>query len=102
MKSRLQPVKTLQSIFDSRQLPKNIPTKWLDRNVNTVQITLALIEAKIESIDLEKAISSIDNILIEQIDDYKRLILRDSTNAKVLIIRSAWIYLSSLNGYQST
>lgn len=88
--------------FDLRKLPKEIPKKWLDRNVNTVQITLDLVQAKIEKIDLEKAISSVDNIIIEQINDYKRLILRDPSKEVVLTIRSHWIYLSSLSGYQNT
>ncbi|GAB2767956.1 hypothetical protein GCM10027275_08040 [Rhabdobacter roseus] len=88
--------------FDLRKLPKKIPKKWLDRSVNTVQITLDLVQAKIEKIDLEKSISSVDNIIIEQINDYKRLILRDASKAEVLTLRSTWIYLSSFSGYQNT
>ncbi|WP_221391969.1 Imm50 family immunity protein [Dyadobacter sp. NIV53] len=88
--------------FDLGEFPKKIPKKWLDRNINTVQITLDLIQAKIEEIDLEKAISSVDSIIIEQISDYKRITLRDASKAEVLTIRSTWIYLSSLNGYQNT
>lgn len=67
-----------------------------------MQITLVLIEAKIEAIDLEKAISNVNNIIIEQIGDYKWLILRDASNAEILTIRSAWIYLNSLSGYKKT
>ncbi|WP_221392844.1 hypothetical protein [Dyadobacter sp. NIV53] len=74
--------------LDPGKRPKKIPKKWLDRNVNSVQIILDLVQAKIEKIDLDNNISSIDNIIIEQINNYKRIILRDALQAEVLSIKS--------------
>lgn len=87
--------------FDLKRLPENMPKKWLANHVNAVQIALDLISAEIEVIDLKKAISSIKSIKGEYDNIYKRLIFKDELNEDVLVLKSSWIYISSLNGYQN-
>jgi hypothetical protein len=88
--------------FDLKELPEKMPKKWLDKKVNTVQVTLDLVQAKIEAMDFSKSISSIENIIIEQFNGYKQVIFLDASKSEILAIRSTWIYLSSLVGYQNS
>ena len=92
---------TINVRFDLKELPGEMPKKWLDKKVNTVQITLALVQAKIEAMDFSRSISSIENIIIEQVNSYKKIIFLDASKSEILTIRSTWIYLSSLVGYQN-
>jgi hypothetical protein len=86
--------------FDLKELPGEMPKKWLDKKVNTVQITLALVQAKIEAMDFSRSISSIENITIELVNGFTQITFLDASKSKILTIRSTWIYLSSLAGYQ--
>lgn len=86
--------------FDLKDLPKAIPQKWLMNQVNAVQLTLDLIQAKIEYLHSDNLKAGSYSLTIEQLDDYKRLTLINTTKGKSLVIKASWIYLNSLLGYR--
>lgn len=87
--------------IDITTLPRELPKKWQVAEINTVQLTFDLINAQIETFDLNSQVSSVTRISVLEDTGSKRMILADSSETEVLIIRSSWIYLQSVKAYRN-
>lgn len=83
--------------FDTKELPKEKPLKWVERNVNTVQIELLLVKTEILFFEII-AKFLIGDMQIELIEDYKKVSL--ISKGKVLFtLKAKWLNIQSVTGY---
>ena len=84
--------------FDIWELPKIQPEKWIERNVNAVQIDLVLINSEILFFKLSGS-NLAGKLEIDLVGDYKKVSF--SINGRIVfVIRSKWLNVQSSIGYQ--
>jgi hypothetical protein len=88
--------------LDLNQLPAQLPQKWIDRQVNCVQISLSMIAATIDFWNVKESISNVANIFIEQTEKTRVLKMRDKMQNDIIVVSAKWIYLTTFNGYRRT
>jgi hypothetical protein len=85
--------------FDTKELPEEIPSKWIERSVDTVQIELLLIKTDILFVECTSKVSA-GNLQIEQVEDSKRLSLINN-GKPVFILTAKWLNIQSVTGYST-
>lgn len=84
--------------IDTKELPVNMPEKWVKREVNIVQIELEIIVDKILEFDVGN--SNEYTLEIESVkNNHRRIYLREKKNNKTICIEASWIYLKNITGY---
>ena len=82
--------------FDIWELPKIQPEKWIERNVNAVQIELILVNSEILFFELGGSNLS-GKLEIDLVGDYKKVSI--SINGRIVfVIRSKWLNVQSIIG----
>lgn len=87
--------------FELSKLPKDMPKKWIIDKVNSVQVSLDLIQAKIEAIEVGTAVATTSNIEIQSVQGGRRVVFKNGSKKEVLVIKATWIYLASMSGHHS-
>ncbi|GAB3162597.1 Imm50 family immunity protein [Telluribacter humicola] len=85
--------------FDLYELPEPMPDKWAYRNVNAVQVIIDLVQAEIEKFNLGTYNYNSANIMVNQTEDRKMLIVTDDLGEDILVLKTSWLYLNSIGGY---
>ncbi len=86
--------------FDLNQYPQNPPLKWVNRNNNTVNLTLCILENEVISFQRQKLSAVRGNLKIDPIGDHKLVTFSDSDSKNpTLEIKCRWIYLYGMRAY---
>lgn len=87
----------LYMYVDTKDLPRNMPPKWLIRKVNTVQFLIAFIS--IEFIDFNLTNGMNCNIVISNNNGKKRVCITNNTDGKKVCFDAKWIYVNEISAY---
>ena len=87
-------------VFDIENLPNNIPSKWKEGKVNTIQIILNFISAEIKCIGLNnKNYRNLCLDIVKLENGTKRIMGIDKTGKSAFEFNANWIYVKNISGY---
>ena len=82
---------------DTRELPQNIPSKWLIRKVNTVQFLIAFIS--VEFIEFNQTNGANCNIAISNNNGKKRVCITNNTDRNKICFDTESISVKKISAY---
>ena len=82
---------------DTRELPQNIPPKWLIRKVNTVQFLIAFIS--VEFIEFNQTNGANCNIAISNNNGKKRVCITNNTDRNKICFDTESISVKKISAY---
>lgn len=88
--------------FDTQELPNELPTKWKNGNVNTLQISMEFIDVNVKKIFINENNYKKVIFIIEAMADSKRVRCIDVYGEEVFDLEVKWIYLKNISGYRNT
>lgn len=87
--------------FDIKNMPKDMPSKWIERKINTVQFVFGFLSVKFIDFNIDKDSKNKCILKCEKIAIDKNKITITSSEGKVkLSFFSKWSYIKSMSGYQ--
>lgn len=87
--------------FDIKDMPKDMPSKWIVRRVNTVQFVFGFLGVKFIDFNIDEEFEKECVLKCEKIEIDKSKITLTSSEGKVkLSFISKWNYIKSMSGYQ--
>jgi hypothetical protein len=82
--------------LDTPELPEKLPSKWIDRKVNTVQIELSFLAVKIVNFNIGNGCNY--RFDIERLGESKQLItLANNANCNQIKYEAKWAYIKSIS-----
>ena len=82
---------------DTRELPQNIPSKWLIRKVNTVQFLIIFISIEFVEFNITNGMNC--SIAISNNNGKKRVCITNNTDKKRICFDTEWIYVNKISAY---
>ncbi len=91
----------LDIIFDIKNMPKDMPSKWIERKINTVQFVFGFLGVKFIDFNIDKDSKNKSILKGEKIAIDKNKITITNSEGKVqLSFFSKWSYIKSMSRYQ--
>ena len=75
--------------------------KWIEREYNTLQITLLLMATKMNCFNMEYLKYPNGKITIHELGDLKTINFESLKGECIFLIEAKWIYANSINGYKN-
>ena len=87
--------------FDIKNMPKDMPSKWIERKINTIQFVFGFLGVKFIDFNIDKDSKNKSILKGEKIAIDKNKITITNSEGKVqLSFFSKWSYIKSMSGYQ--
>lgn len=77
------------------------PKKWIEKEFNTLQITMLLMAVKVNSFNMEYLKYPNGKIEINELGGLKIIKFESLKGHCIFEIEAKWIYLNSINGYKN-
>jgi len=87
--------------FDIKNMPKDMPSKWIERKINTVQFVFGFLGVKFIDFNIDKDSKNKSILKGEKIAiDKNKITIKNSEGKVQLSFFSKWSYIKSMSGYQ--
>lgn len=86
--------------FDTDEMPNNLPQKWTDRKVNTVQFIIGCLCVEFVHLDLNNGVHHNMRLSIgKEVNEKKYVRIFNNQGEIKMSLFSRWIYIRSISGY---
>lgn len=85
--------------FDLHEFPDPAPAKWVQRQCNTVQLTLTLLQATVDLCVIPSG-KGIGDLSIECKDERLHVVFRTQPEGVVFRAVASWIHVDSISAFQ--
>lgn len=87
--------------FDIKDMPKDMPSKWIERKVNTVQFVFGFLSVKFIDFNIDEDFKKGCDLKCEEMAINKsKITITNSGGEEKLSFLSKWSYIKSISGYQ--
>lgn len=88
--------------FDTYELPMEIPHKWQEIGVNTVQFMVEFIDVDLSFVNISNVNFQKVEMSLHSLDNKIQVVCSDVFGNEVFCFDSKWIYLKNITGYQNS
>lgn len=87
--------------FDIKDMPKDMPSKWIERKVNTIQFVFGFISVKFIDFNIDEDFKNGCVLKCERMTiDKCKITITNSRGEVKLSFFSKWSYIKTMSGYQ--
>ncbi len=89
--------------FDIKEMPDDIPYKWKENEVNTIEVILSFINTEIKYIYFNNINYKTISLNIDKLENgLKNITGKDNLGELIFELEANWVYIKNIIGYHNT